>query len=874
MNEWKKDIHNIELSDGSKIRMTTAQIMEFAMLYNREQALKHMKKGGIRIGNIEYKNGTITDTAHYHLTEADINKLFDTLSSRQLEVAYALQKYMANKGAEWGNEISMRRFGYNFYTEGENYYPIRTDSNDRAMRDTDAQENSMFRLLNLSSSKSLNPKASNALVIGDIFDTFADHMADQAKLNALGLPILDGIKWFNFKERIDRPDGTYDTRTLQAAMEQAFGSEAQHYFRTLMKDINGVTESGDRGTTLASKMMANYKIASVGANLRVAMLQPTAYVRAQTVINPRYLLRAFAHKNGINEAMKYSGTAVWKSLGYYDTNISRNMRQQIQHNETLRDKIVEGSMKLAERGDRITWGRLWVACKLQVQDVNPELTGEALMEKTADLFREAIYSSQVMDSTLTRSELMRSHSFWDKNLSAFMAEPTLSYNILLDAYSEYEKDVRRYGKQGSWKRNQDKILKAFMVYESSAIVAAIAESIADAIRDDDDGETALDKFLQAFLGEDSFIDGNLFQDMIITGKIPYAKNIWSLLQGFDNSDMVFGGISNLIKVFEIWRETVELATGDLDKPTKVTYYGKMTTWGKVYKTLQSLSQVSGFPVSGMMRDVFAIWNSTAGNIVPYWKIKTYDGSALTQSQKEAYNENLKGSGITEGQYQQMRKDMDADGNGSLKQDEVGAYLDEQLKFGNITGEQAEAIWKTAGPSWKKTYSDWSGKNATKGGPSFEELLDLNENPDRYDVGDTAVSYDDIDLEYIKKGYYPVRTGDVRVLEEWQPHPWTMEEYQELANTVDQMVDAFPGYEDSLMFDYVQEMYLGYLDDPDYLGQTFDDYLDSEAPQMYAYGRRYKTGSPTKATRRQALYDDIRLAVGGMRYAKSVLGRGR
>ena len=413
-----------------------------------------------------------------------------------------------------------------------------------------------------------------------------------------------------------------------------------------------------------------------------------------------------------------------------------------------------------------------------------------------------------------------------------------------------------------------------MVYESSAIVAAIAESIADAIRDDDDGETALDKFLQAFLGEDSFIDGNLFQDMIITGKIPYAKNIWSLLQGFDNSDMVFGGISNLIKVFEIWRETVELATGDLDKPTKVTYYGKMTTWGKVYKTLQSLSQVSGFPVSGMMRDVFAIWNSTAGNIVPYWKIKTYDGSALTQSQKEAYNENLKGSGITEGQYQQMRKDMDADGNGSLKQDEVGAYLDEQLKFGNITGEQAEAIWKTAGPSWKKTYSDWSGKNATKGGPSFEELLDLNENPDRYDVGDTAVSYDDIDLEYIKKGYYPVRTGDVRVLEEWQPHPWTMEEYQELANTVDQMVDAFPGYEDSLMFDYVQEMYLGYLDDPDYLGQTFDDYLDSEAPQMYAYGRRYKTGSPTKATRRQALYDDIRLAVGGMRYAKSVLGRGR
>jgi hypothetical protein len=44
--------------------------------------------------------------------------------------------------------------------------------------------------------------------------------------------------------------------------------------------------------------------------------------------------------------------------------------------------------------------------------------------------------------------------------------------------------------------------------------------------------------------------------------------------------------------------------------------------------------------------------------------------------------------------------------------------------------------------------------------------------------------------------------------------------------------------------------------------------------MYAYERRYKTGKTTKATRREALYDDIKLAVGGARYAKSVLGRGR
>ncbi len=914
VNEWKKDIHSIELSDGSRIRMTTAQIMELAMLYNRDQAQKHLRAGGMRIGNIEYKKGTITDTKHYHLTAEDINKLFDMLTSRQLEVAYKLQKFMANKGAEWGNEISMRRFGYNFYTEGENYYPIRTDSNDRAMRDTDAQENSMFRLLNLSSSKSLNPKASNALVVGDIFDTFADHMADQAKLNALGLPILDGIKWFNFKERIDLEDGTYDTRTLQAAMEQAFGSEAQHYFRTLMKDINGVTESGDRGTNLASRMMSNYKIASVGANLRVAMLQPTAYVRAQTVISPRNLLRAFAYKNGYKEAMKYSGTAVWKSMGYYDTNISRNMRQQIQHNETARDKIVEASMKLAERGDQVTWGRIWVACKLQAQDMNPELTGEALIQETANLFRQVVYSSQVMDSTLTRSELMRSHSFWDKNLTAFMAEPTLSYNILLDAYSEYEKDVRERGKQGAWQRNSDKILKAITVYESSAIVAAIAESIADAIRDDDDDESALDKFLQALLGEGDtwykqLIDGNLFQDVILTGKIPYGKDIWSLLQGYGLSNMSLGGVENSINVFNIWAETVQLATGDLDKATKITSYGNMTTWGKVYKTLQALSQVSGFPVSGMMRDVFAIWNATAGSIVPYWKIKTYDKNHLSQSQKNAWTENLKGLGITEGQYQQMRTEMDADRNGKFRQDEVGSYLDEQVKFGNLTREQADAIWKTAGPTWKKTYSEWYGKNPTKGGmPSNEEMNALNDNPDRYNVGDTTVSRQEYEQEYISKGFAIPRTGGTYELQPWYPDlmgKWgsVLDELGISANdvwengmnvTLDQLdatgitpeefkqeieqrrqdkwwIDL--GFEEAPTY-AAEELYMGWQEHPDYPGETFEEYMNrpenwqwmqqiAQGESEYAGGEwdrftgsgpRSYSGTGTKAQRRgEALY---------------------
>lgn len=706
VREWKRDVHDITLEDGSKIQMTTAQIMELSMLLGREQAVKHISKGGIRIGDIKTKKGKRHDTKHYHLSEKDIANITGMLNARQTAVAGALQRYMAAKGAEWGNEVSMRRFGYKFYEEGPGYYPIRTDPNDRPMADTDAQTNSMFRLLNLSSSKSLNPKASNALIVGDIFDTFADHMADMAKLNGMGLPILDAIKWFNYKERIDLDDGTYDTRTLQGAMEEAFGAQAQRYFRTLMKDINGQTESGDRGTSLPTKLMSNYKIAAVAANLRVAFLQPTSYVRAMTVIKPQFLLGVLPSVKAYEEAMKYSGTAVWKSLGYYETDISKSLRGQITHDDTFRDKFAEASMWLAEKGDQLTWSMLWQACKRQAKAENPNAIGETLMQKTAALFREVIYSSQVMDSTLTRSEIMRGKTGWTKAMSAFMAEPTLSYNILMDAFSDLQLDQRKNG-NGAWQRNAGKIGKAFTVYVTSAAFSAVVESLADAVRDDDD-EEFWEKFKQALWGKDGkWITGNLAQDLTILGKLPYIKNFISKLQGYTSGDMSIAAFSTLVDAYKIWEETIKLSTSAQDKATKITYYGKMTPWGKVYKTLQALSQLSGLAVSNLTRDAIAIWNTAVNGRKDEWKIRTYDPNTLSAASQEAYETYVSSTGLSLAEYKKILAAADVDGTTSPKQDEMGAHLVELLDAGAITEVQAQAVWKSRWNSaGSKTFDKW------------------------------------------------------------------------------------------------------------------------------------------------------------------------
>ena len=619
VREWKQQIHDITISDGSKIRMTTAQIMELSQLVGRDQAMKHITAGGIRIGNIQQKNGVIQDVKHYHLTDEDLQKVIGLLTNRQRAVAEQMRQFMARRGRTWGNEISLARFGYEFYVEGDEYYPIRTDANGRPLRDTDEKSSSMFRLLNLSASKPLNPNAKNALVVGDIFDTLSSHMADMAKLNALALPLLDAIKWFNYTEKVKRDDGTFDQIGVKNSMEKAFGTAAQSYFRTLLMDINGVKETTDRGGAL--NLISNYKIAAVAANIRVALLQPTSYVRAMFIVKPKHLISALMFKkNAYKEAMKYSGTAVWKSLGYYDTDISRGLRSKITHDDTALDAVKEKSMFLAEFGDQRTWGRLWVACKLQVKESNPSLEGEELNKATADLFRETIYATQVMDSTLTRSEMMRGTTRWTKLATAFMAEPTLSQNMLMDAASQFVIDSRKTNRKEALAKNRGKIGLALTTYVASAAAAALVESLVDAFRDDDDYETFLEKFLQAFFGEDGFMSGNLGQDLTVVGKIPVLRDILDTFRGNKRSDMSVASIESITNAFNIWRETWQLSRGIIDSPTKATWNGKMTQWGKIYKSLQALSQISGLAISNMTRDVVAIWNT----IFPAHKVKTYD----------------------------------------------------------------------------------------------------------------------------------------------------------------------------------------------------------------------------------------------------------
>ena len=628
VRSWSREVKTVELGNR-KLQMTSAQIMSLYCLAKREQAMGHLMGGGIRIADISSGKRTIRQAENYTMTESDVSRITGMLTADQRRVADALQGFMTGQCAEWGNEVSMRRFGYRAFTEA-NYFPIETDSNNRRGVDEQAHENSMFRLLNLSATKALTPNANNAIVIRDIFDVFTAHSADMAKYNALALPILDTLKWYNFIEKTTDKAGKVTTRSVQKSMEIAYGADAKRYFQNFIRDLNGVREAG-RANNFIGKLVSNYKIAAVGANLRVGVLQITSMPRAAYAINPKYLAAGVVKINRygrrmVRLAQENVGIAQWKSLGFYDTNISLGLREMIKHDQGPVGKIRDASMKLAEWGDEWTMGVLYGAVESELKARGVSQNSPAYRQMLNNRLREIVYQTQVIDSTMTRSDLMRDTKGISMISTAFMSEPTLMLNLLND--SIYERNIQNRAKRNlsdsayrKWLADRGgsphvvrNMAKAFGVTTFVMGFSAVVEALFNAERDDDEFETFREKFMDSLLGEDGFWEGTLFGNINLLDNVPIVKDIFGALMGNETSLMYNEWAITIVDGLKTLHKVLTEGGSDAD-----IYRG-------VYKTLNGAGQLTGLPVGGLMREVVSAYNTFVAEPMGWKRIQTYDNT--------------------------------------------------------------------------------------------------------------------------------------------------------------------------------------------------------------------------------------------------------
>jgi hypothetical protein len=313
-------------------------------------------------------------------------------------------------------------------------------------------------------------------------------------------------------------------------------------------------------------------------------------VRASAIIDPKYLTKAFIHKPKMHMAQKHCGIALWKSLGFYDINVQNNVTDLIKHNQTARDKVVEASMKGAEIADKITWGYLWNACELGVRDKqkNLKVGSDEFYSAVANRLREVIYTTQVVDSTMTRSHMMRSKDGWDKMATAFMSEPTLSYNMLQDCYMDWKLTERQTGsKQKAFKKCGKKMARTITAYTVTSMICALVESGFDIFRDDED-EITPEEFIELYLK-------NLASNMNILNNIPYVKEIVSMMQGFSSS-----------RTDTQWMQYLTYTITGIGKLLE----GEGNAYTTAKNALRAFSYGTGLPLYNLWRDGTAVLDKT------------------------------------------------------------------------------------------------------------------------------------------------------------------------------------------------------------------------------------------------------------------------
>lgn len=612
-------VESFKLESGKTLNLTHGQMVTLFLLSERKQALEHILTGGIQTAEVKPKKlgkNTVlrkSSMQREKITRSDIINIVKSLSPEEIKCAKMIQHYLNTTVSDWGNEVSMKVWGYNKFTE-ENYFPIKIA---RETVDANVEEAAVTKIINPGFAKKTKPSAKNAVVLDNVLSVASNHISAMSAYQALSMPLQDLENVWNYRGYGE--DGVIKG-SVREAIERAYGREANEYIEKFLKDVNGNIAKSEMPIT--TKIIGTAKRAAIAANGRVAMQQPMSIVRASAVINPKYLARSKYSRDAVKEMQQHSGVAVWKDLGYYSTDVGPSLTNAMINKENKLEKV---TLDMYGFLDNMTWGKIWGACKLKVEDtMNIHEGDEGYWQAVNEQFREVVYRTQVFDSVLSRSELMRQKDVGSSVLTAFLSEPTKTLSLFITN----TQIAKQMYDEGNVAEARKLVAKQFGWFISSAAAMAVMKSVYDAairhIADDDKKDkNFVERFFDALLGENKLhTDGNLFGELNPIAMLPVGKDIQSALQGYTPSRL---DMSLFVKISDAYKACVDPKNSLVTKLEKVAnaagvFFGLPVD--VVYRDLKGT-----FAYIASIHDFFTGANTKQDLLMDFSKIeKTYEGN--------------------------------------------------------------------------------------------------------------------------------------------------------------------------------------------------------------------------------------------------------
>lgn len=724
VNEWlykKGDVLRFTTAQGRDIELSRDEALSLYATYKREksdnhQHAEHLSTGGILFGEAsrKLKKAAASNRARKkagaklsslfrpaRITELDMQTVQNWLTQEQKDFADTMVSYISNDIAAWGNETSRSIYGYDKFTE-KYYFPYKT-SQDYISRDMGKGDGSQSRQpKNMGMSKRTTRDARNPIVIDGFTQTIASHINDMAVYSCFSESVDNMNRLFNYQSEVTE-DG-YGL-SVKAEIKRVYGSYAEAYMQHLIQDVGGGVATQERMGML-DKGLSRFKGNAVAANASVVIQQPSAIMRSMAMLDPKYFI-PIKHANAIKEAREmeqYSGVALIKSMGRFDTGTGMTGTEWLLNDVKKQsakarfdDKVGDLTGWGAEQADRITWGTMWAAVKREISATTAlEQGSKEYFDAVAKRFNDIMNHTQVYDSILVKSDIMRDKSMAAKMATAFMAEPTVSYNLLQSAIQNFGK------KDSSGKHIGHKYLaRATAAWMANTLFNAMLQSLVTlGRRKEDEDLTLIEKYL-AELAE------NFTDAMNPLSIIPIARDIVSIFQGYtaERSDL----------------STVQ----DVKDAYDVVMDSEASLTEKVLSVIGAAGNVVGIPFKNVIRDVQGL-------------IRTVQTPLAGTSERDLRYSMLEGLSILGfGGYDGSRKAYYARVSDALiegdeeKAEELQGYLTETKKIETKTMNsgvryQLEDLAEVGKLTWDKYFSLWKTALGGKKGNIRAAILSMYE----------------------------------------------------------------------------------------------------------------------------------------------------
>jgi hypothetical protein len=394
------------------------------------------------------------------------------------------------------------------------------------------------------------------------------------------------------------------------------------YFDNLYREANSGAIN-DKLQHAPKKLLSLFRKNSVAYSLSVLVQQPASIVRAYALIDRKYFgfkgigaitsgvakavfSKNKAYANAYNEMLKYApGVTMTKEIGGFDTatggsirthllDTKKSFKQKMKTENALGkgkavlDLVDDNAIaNLPNVADKIAWIEIWNACKRETVAKHKDLTpgSDEFMKAVGDRFTEVIRATQVYDSIFAKSPMLKSKNLAVQYLVSFMNEPNTVANMAESAV--------RNAMRGDWKQGA----RTAHVLIHSIIFTGVMKSLIYAMRDDDEDETYIEKYIES-------LAGSLLDDFWFLNYIPIARDVWSIAQGYDveRADMaiVSDAIGALNKVFK----AASTERDDLTEDELIELDKKQTEAN--WQLVEALSAFFGIPVKNIRREIEAM----------------------------------------------------------------------------------------------------------------------------------------------------------------------------------------------------------------------------------------------------------------------------